>query len=120
MRDKSLRVAMVGRTFLDMLREPTLCGGINHVIEVYKEFASRYEPVILETLERNGTLIEKTRAGYLLAEVCGLKNHVFDNWAKKVQRGGSRKLDPHGEYSPKYSEKWCLSQHRVSLTIGTM
>lgn len=107
---KVLRVSTIGRTFLDMVRAPQFCGGINHVIEVYKAHATQYEQLVVADIDQHGTLIDKTRAGYLLDEQCGIKNNpVIDNWAKAVQRGGSRKLDPTSEYSPNYSERWCLS-----------
>ncbi len=108
-RGSQLRVATIGRTFLDMLREPALCGGITHVMEVFRENAPKYEPLIVETIDRNGTLIEKARAGYILEELCKVRNPAIDRWAKSAQRGGSRKLDPHSEYSPNYSERWSLS-----------
>jgi len=106
---KALKVSTLGRTFLDMVREPDLCGGINHVIDVYKEFAEKYEKLIVNEVDRHGNLIEKTRAGYLLDEACGIKSKIIDGWAKRAQRGGSRKLDPKGEYSSNYSERWSLS-----------
>lgn len=107
---KVLRVSTIGRTFLDMVRAPHLCGGINHVIDVYKGHAAYYEQLIVDDIDRHGTLIDQTRAGYLLDEQCGMKNNsVIDKWARAVQRGGSRKLDPTSDYSPNYSERWCLS-----------
>lgn len=108
-KDKNLRVATIGKTFLDMLREPKLCGGINHVIEVFKNHAHQYDNLIINELDRHGNLMEKTRAGYILEEVCNIQNPKIGLWAERVQRGGSRKLDSHSEYSSNYSERWCLS-----------
>jgi len=109
-KDRVLRVSTIGRTFLDMVRAAHLCGGINHVIEVYEAHAKPYEHLIVDEVERHGTLIDKTRAGYLLDEQCGITgNPVIEKWAQHVQRGGSRKLDPLSEYSSQYSERWCLS-----------
>ena len=86
-----------------------MCGGIGHVIEVFGENAAKYEPLVVETIDRNGTLIEKARAGYILEDLCKVQNPTVDEWARTAQRGGSRKLDPHSEYSPHYSERWSLS-----------
>jgi predicted transcriptional regulator of viral defense system len=106
---KNLRVSTIGRTFLDMLRKPDLCGGIHHVIEIYKEFSNRYLNLIIDETDRHGNQIDKVRAGYILEEICGQKESEINNWIRFVQRGGSRKLDPTEEYSSTYSEKWCLS-----------
>ena len=103
------RVSTIGRTFLDMLREPGYCGGIRHVVDVYKEFAAGYNNLILDEIDRHGNLIEKTRAGYILEDICGIKDNKINKWAKIIQRGGSRKLDPSGPYSATYSERWALS-----------
>ena len=109
-KNKVLRVSTIGRTFLDMVRAPLLCGGIHHVIETYEVHAPQYEQLIVDEIDRHGTLIDQTRTGYLLDERCGIKtNPVIDKWARGVQRGGSRKLDPSSEYSSKYSERWSLS-----------
>jgi predicted transcriptional regulator of viral defense system len=107
--DSPLRVATLGRTFLDMLRQPKLCGGIRHAVDVYREYAESYLKLIVEEVDRNGTAIEKVRAGYLLEEACGLEHEKIDGWRQFVQRGGSRKLDPNEAYGSEYSEKWCLS-----------
>ena len=37
------------------------------------------------------------------------KRTQIDEWAKNVQRGGSRKLDPEGPYRETFSERWSLS-----------
>ena len=107
--DSPLRVAKIGRTFLDMLQKPELCGGIYHVIEVFQEYAERYINLVLPVIDKHGKIIDKMRAGYILEEQCNIKNNQIDQWQKLAQRGGSRKLDPTQEYSHIYSEKWCLS-----------
>ncbi|MFA6450794.1 MAG: hypothetical protein WCX65_15070 [bacterium] len=107
--DRNLRVSTIGRTFLDMVREQEYCGGIRHVMEVYAEHGETYKRAIIDHVDRNGKLIEKARVGYLLEERCGVKDGKMDEWAKNVQRGSSKKLDPAAAYSPIYSERWCLS-----------
>ena len=109
LRDRWLRVATIGRTFLDMIREPDLCGGIYHVLGVYQEHAERYLQLVVDEIDQHGTKIEKTRGGYILEERLGLNHETIGKWVKFAQRGGSRKLYAHSEYSPRFSEKWCLS-----------
>lgn len=113
-----IRVAMVGRVFLDMVREPESCGGMQHVVDIYREYGSRYLSLITEEVDRHGKAVEKVRAGYLLTEVCHLQSPVIDGWTQHAQRGGSRMLDPQGEYAPDHSEKWKLSINVASLMPG--
>lgn len=114
----SIRVAMVGRTFLDMVREPDNCGGMLHVVDVYREYGARYLPLIAEEVERHGRAIDKVRVGYLLDEVCHCQHPLIEGWTKYAQRGGSRVLDPQGEYASDYSDKWKLSINVASLMPG--
>jgi predicted transcriptional regulator of viral defense system len=113
----SLRVATIGRVFLDMLREPRLCGGMQHVLDIYKSEGRRYFRLIVDEVERHGKPIDKVRAGYVLTDLCRIDNPVFLEWEKLAQRGGSRKLDPDTEYSTVYSERWQLSINVPSLTV---
>ncbi len=113
-----IRVAMVGRTFMDMLREPELCGGMQHVVDTYREYAVKYLNLIIDEVDKHGTSIEQARAGYLLETVCGLSDPIIDAWALKVQRGGSRKLDPQAEYAPFFSGRWGLSVNVPSLDVS--
>lgn len=111
-----LRVATIGRVFLDMLREPKLCGGIQHVLDVYKREAKRNLKLIVDEIERHGQPIDKVRAGFVLTEICKLPLETYSQWQAYAQRGGSRKLDPDAEFASTYSETWKLSINVPSLT----
>lgn len=113
---KTLRVATIGRTFLDMLRSPELCGGMQHVIDVYREYSKQYLRLIIDEIDIHGKDIEKMRAGYILENQANINNDArIEKWQTKVQRGGSRKLDPNGEFSPFFSERWSLSLNLPSV-----
>jgi hypothetical protein len=92
-----------------MIHLPDLCGGLRHVIDVYGEQGEKYFTLVFQEIDSHGGPIDKIRAGYLLSEVAEVGDPLLDKWLKHVQRGGSRKLDANAEYSPVFSEKWCLS-----------
>ena len=106
---RSMRVSTIGRTFLDMVREPDYCGGTRHVAEIFRDFGPQYKKIIIDEISRHGTKIEKARTGYYFEEICHIEDSSFDEWVSEAQRGGSRKLDPKNEFSPNFSERWCLS-----------
>ena len=109
-KNRPFRVSSIGRTFLDMIRRPDLCGGIYTVIQAYENFGEQYLGLILDEIDRHGNKIEKVRAGYILEDRCIIKNDLrIEKWKIHAQRGGSRKLDPNNVYSSVYSEPWCLS-----------
>lgn len=108
-RDKQIRVSTIGRTFLDMLRKPELCGGMRHVIETFENYAPTYQQPIINEVSECGRPIDKVRAGYILEERLGIQNAEIKSWLKYVSRGSSRILDPSAEYMPNWSETWCLS-----------
>ncbi len=106
-----VRVSNIGRTFLDMIRNPDLCGGIHHVLDAYEEHGKRYKNQILKEANAHANKLDKSRIGYIFEELLEIKeNQTINEWASSaVQRGGSRKLDSQGDYSSTYSERWCLS-----------
>ncbi|WP_295435308.1 hypothetical protein [uncultured Thiodictyon sp.] len=106
---KPRRVATIGRTFLHLLREPDLCGGIYHVLDLFALQAPRYLRLIVDEIDRHGTTIDKVRAGYVLAERLDLTHPAFAVRRTFAQRGGSRKRYAQAGYSPRFSETWCLS-----------
>lgn len=117
--DSTLRVATIGRVFLDMIREPELCGGIQHILDVYKKEAHRYLKFIVDEIDRHGKAIDKVRAGYILEEVCKLSHPILEQWVSFAQRGGSRKLNPKEEYTHTHSERWELSINVPSLMLNS-
>jgi hypothetical protein len=109
LKDINVRISTIGRTFFDMLREPHLCGGIDHVIEMYSEHAERYLDLIIDEFDRHGGPADKVRCGFILDKIINVTSERISAWKIFKQRGGSRKLDPSHEYSPKYSADWDIS-----------
>ncbi len=109
--DGAIRIATVARCFLDMVREPDLCGGIDHVMEIFEEHGPKHLEAIVNEIDHHGNKIEQARAGYLLeaADASLAANPKLQKWAGEVVRGGSRKLDPSADYADTYSERWALS-----------
>lgn len=104
------RFSTIGRTFLDMLKEPELCGGFDHVYISFKNNATRYLKMIIKEFDSCGNDTDKVRCGYILEEVLGIhNNNTIDSWKQLRQRGGSRKLDHQRPYSQIFSETWDLS-----------
>jgi predicted transcriptional regulator of viral defense system len=106
----AVRASSIGRTFLDMLQAPDHCGGIQHVIDVFRVHAKDRKGLIISEIERHGTDIDKVRAGYILEDICDIHDPTIDRWHENVvQRGGSRKLYAGAPYASEFSERWCLS-----------
>jgi len=104
-----VKMPSIGDTFLSMLQEPELCGGFNHVLEVFDEYAEEYLPLITRAITKNGTSMDKARGGYILEELLGLSHKSIEEWKKSVKRGGSRKLIASKPYINVFSETWCIS-----------
>ena len=108
-RGDSVRLSTIGQTFLDMLQEPNLCGGMSHILDVWEEHAQTYLDEIVAAVDTATRGIVKIRAGHILEERQGLWHRRVEAWRAFCQRGGSRKLDPTRDYAPTYSEKWLIS-----------
>jgi predicted transcriptional regulator of viral defense system len=108
-RGERTRISSIGRTFVDMLAEPALCGGIRHVLEIWAREASEWRDDIIRAVDQYEVKLVKVRAGYVLSERLGLSDPRVDAWVAFAQRGGSQKLDPDAAYAPDYSERWMIS-----------
>lgn len=107
-----IKVSTLGETFLDMLKYPDLCGGFDHVIDIFEEYGEQYLSVIVNDIDKNGSSMDKARAGYILEEICNLSHKKIELWKAGVQRGGTRRLIPNNAYTNVYSEVWCISINR--------
>lgn len=103
------RITSIGQTFADMLCEPSLCGGMHHILDIWEREADQWVSEIVDAIDLIDSKIAKVRAGYILSEVLEIENPKINRWEQFAQRGGSRKLDPEGEYLPKFSERWMIS-----------
>lgn len=108
-RGEQTRITSIGRTFVDMLSEPALCGGIRHVIDIWEHDAEQWKDQIIRDVDNSDSKIVKVRAGYLLSEVLEIEDSRIDSWEQFAQRGGSRKLNPDAPYAPTFSERWMIS-----------
>ena len=67
-RDDNVRLSTIGQTFIDTIDKPNLCGGMAHVLDVWKEYAPQYLQKIIETVDLDERPIIKCRAGYIVEE----------------------------------------------------
>lgn len=110
LQDSHARLATIGQTFVDMVERPQYCGGMAHVVDVWREHADTFREEIIGAIEEVGTPIAKVRAGYLLDELLAEGNDTrIQGWVRFAQRGSSRVLDPAKGFSGTHSEKWMLS-----------
>lgn len=107
--DSQARIAEIGRVFVDMLDQPALCGGIQHVLSCFERHAEAWLDEIVAGVDANDSPIVKVRAGYILDEELELDVPALARWIRCAQRGGSRKLDPHAPYGNRFSEKWMIA-----------
>ncbi|WP_230312638.1 hypothetical protein, partial [Paracoccus lichenicola] len=108
-RGQDTRVASIGQVFLDMVDDPARCGGMRHVLGVWKEHATKYLDQIVKAVDASEQKICKVRAGYILDEYLGISNSKVSSWLKYAERGGSRVLEAGRGYTEPFSEKWMMS-----------
>lgn len=108
--DSYARLGTVGQTFVDTVERPQYCGGMAHVLDVWRRHAEGFREEIISTMEEVGTPIAKVRAGYLLDEMLAVgEDPRIQGWVQFAQRGSSRVLDPTKTFATEHSEKWMLS-----------
>lgn len=108
-RNSPLRVTTIGKTFVDMLRDPSMCGGEDHVLDVFINEAPRFQNEIIKYAEQNGRAIDRSRIGFIFDKILGIKEPRIKQWKREQVRGGSKKLSPNFSFSPVFDEGWCLS-----------
>lgn len=108
-RRDSTRLSTIGQTFLDMVQKPDLCGGMNHVMDVWDEHADSHLDEIVTAIDTAKSGLTKSRAGYILEERNNINHPTIDAWKALGQRGSSRRLDPSKDFASTFSETWMIS-----------
>lgn len=112
-----IRVSSIGKTFVDMLRAPDECGGIDHVLEIYIENGKKYLPAIISELKhKKSRKIDIARVGFVLQKIVGLDHPQLSEWQQesKKTRGSSKVLVPGEPFSSIFNEDWSLSLNAES------
>jgi len=109
--DEGIRIQDIGELFLDMFRSPEKCGGEQHVLDTFLEYAPSFKKKIIQYVDIFGTSIDKARMGFMLGSVIGVNSDKIEAWKyeKSNQRGGSRVLFPGRDFDRNYSSEWNLS-----------
>jgi len=108
-RGSQARISRVEQVFLETVTDPKLCGGMQHIIDMWAEHAETYGQAIIDAIDQSESNIVKSRAGYIIETYTNIRSKKLDAWASKAQRGGSRLLDPSKPFTSQHSERWCLS-----------
>ncbi len=116
-KDSPLRYATIGKTFVDMLRFPNECGGIDHVLEIYQDVGKKYlHPILAELKGQGSRKIDRARTGFVLQKMVGISHPLLSEWQQESQktRGSSKILVPGEPFSPIFDEDWSLSLNAES------
>jgi predicted transcriptional regulator of viral defense system len=107
----NVRLQNINDLFLDMLRYPQYCGGLTHVLEVYKNHIEKYLDDVITTIMVNGTLMDKARFGFFLEKCLNHKSQILEDWKKEQvdKRGGSRKLVSTLDFDQTFDPDWNIS-----------
>jgi predicted transcriptional regulator of viral defense system len=103
--------------FLDMVKSPQYCGGIETVINVFQKYSSILLEEILEVAEKYGTNMDRARIGFILDELLGVKHNLIEKWKLEMigLRGGSRKFIPYLPFDPEFTPTWNISLNHDSV-----
>lgn len=109
--ESGIKVIVIGDLFLEMLENFDLCGGIDHVIDIYINYAAIFTKEILKSLPKYSD-ITQAKVGFLFEKVLKVNLGEYLQQVKKEQknaRGGSRKFLANEPYSNVFSPDWNIS-----------
>ena len=111
------RVRKLSYLFLDMVRSPQYCGGVETVISVFEKYAPILLEEIIETVHKHGTNIDRARIGFILDELMGVVHPLLEQWKIEMLglRGGSRKFVAYLPFEPEFSPIWNISLNHDSV-----
>jgi len=107
--DGLIRVHAIEPLLIDCLKNPELCGGLDHVIDIFEEYGASLSARLIEYTDQKGSLMDKARIGFILEKVCDVKSNRFQYWKPQMLRGGSRIFSPKNPHSSWYDPDWLIS-----------
>jgi len=114
-----LNVRKLPFLFLDMVRTPQYCGGVENIISVFNKYAPILLEEILEVAHKYGKNIDRARIGFILDELMGIQHPTLEHWKVEMVglRGGSRKFVAHLPFEPEFSPVWNISLNHDSVRV---
>lgn len=114
-----IRVRQLPFLFLDMVRTPQYCGGVETVLSVFKKYSKLLLEDILDITQSEGTNIDKARIGFILDEILNIKHPTIDEWKTTMvdRRGGSRKFIAYLPFESRFSATWNISLNHTSVKM---
>ena len=105
--------------YLDMFRMPQYCGGLNHVITIYKKNFQDIDlfKEITIYLDQKGSIIDKARFGFICNKLLHISAEVIDKWKieQKDKRGSSRKLFSNFKFDSFFDDEWNISINHPTI-----
>lgn len=107
----NVRLQNINDLLIDMLRYPQYCGGLTHVVEVYKNHLNKYLDTVIKKVNLTGTTIDKARLGFILERCLNYSSNTLSHWKIEQQgkRGGSRKLVANLDFDSIFDPEWNIS-----------
>jgi len=109
----------IGYLFVEMIDSPEQCGGLQHVISIYVNYARFFIKDIIKA-GNNSHYITQARIGFIFENILKIKDAEIMGWKKNQTRGGSRKFVASKPFSNLMSLEWNLSlNHATVKNFGT-
>ncbi|MCS3528624.1 hypothetical protein [Acinetobacter johnsonii] len=108
----SLRVQSLFDCLLKATQKPQYYGSFTFVIDLHRVLIKNNNLYkYIGFIDRNGSLMDKARIGFILEKVLHFPNTFIDKWKAENEgkRGGSRKIISYLPYSDIYDEEWNIS-----------
>lgn len=108
--DNGVRVIEIGYLFVEMINNPKQCGGIDHVIDIFKEYGIAFKKKIYKAALES-SLVAQARIGLIFEEILKQNDPEITKmkYRNKDLRGGSRVFLAGEDFSNIINVEWSLS-----------
>jgi len=108
--DNGVRVIEIGNLFVEMVNNPKECGGIEHVMDIFKEYGLAFKKKIYKAALES-SLISQARIGLIFEQILGQSDPEIVKMKNRNRdlRGSSRVFIAGEDFSNIVNVEWCLS-----------